>query len=263
MSGRHEVTSTTRQSETVVQRTDRSSEYLSVTSGEAATILSVPLLLLAVHFLIQPFVDAWTRFGYVRYEVARAAPAGRIAPEPFIDHAWWWHELTRLSHALVHDPSGYHTHVVGNAVLIGVAAWALLTLLSALGQRRWFVFVYWEVAVVAPVVGSFSFDLFGETPHGYGASTVGYAFLGIVLMTGFVVLARHVRTWVDDQGSTRPLRADGGEVLSPVVVVCLLVVVGAIVLVDLFSGSPATPVHQAGVGFGALVGTAVPIVARW
>jgi uncharacterized membrane protein YedE/YeeE len=156
MSGRHEVTSTTRQSEAVVERTDRPSEYLSVTSGEAATILSVPVLLLAVHFLIQPFVDAWARFGYVRYEAARTAPASRIAPEPFTDHAWWWHELTRLTHALVHDPSGYHTHVIGNAVLIGVAAWALLTLLSALGQRRWFVFMYWEVAVVAPVVGSTS-----------------------------------------------------------------------------------------------------------
>ena len=263
MSGRHEVTSTTRQSEAVIERTERPAEALSVTPSEAATIFSVPLLLLAVHFLVQPFVDAWARFGYVRYEVARTAPAGRIAPEPFTDHAWWWHELTRLTHALIHDPSGFHTHAIGNAVLIGVAAWALLTLLSALGQRRWFVFVYWEVAVVAPVVGSFSFDLFGETPHGYGASTVGYAFLGIVLMTGCVVLAGHVRAWIDDRGSMRPLRADGGEALSPVVVACLLVVVGGIVLVDLVSGSPATVVHQAGVGFGALVGAAVPIVGRW
>jgi hypothetical protein len=81
-------------------------------------------------------------------------------------------------------------------------------------------------------------------------------------MTGCVVLAGHVRAWIDDRGSIRPLRADGGEALSPVVVACLLVVVGGIILVDLFSGSPATPVHQAGVGFGAFVGAAVPIVGR-
>jgi hypothetical protein len=243
---------------------ERHRGFRSVTSGEAATIVSLPAVLLVVHFLVQPVVDAWPRLGYVRFAVARTAPARRIAPEPFVDHAWWWHELTRLTHALVHDPSGYHTHVVGNAVLILGGAWALLRLLTALGLRRWFVFVYWEIVVVAPVVGSFSFDLFGRTAHGYGASTVGYAFLGIVLVTGLFVLgdsARQSRPW--RSVTDRAVRADGGSVLRPSVVVCVLVVAGVMVAVDLFARSPATAVHQAGVGFGVLVGVVfVPLVRR-
>jgi len=247
-----------------VRAHDRHRGFRSVTLGEAATIVSVPAVLLVVHFLVQPAVDAWSRLGYVRFAVAKTAPARRIAPEPFVDHAWWWHELTRLTHALIHDPSGYHTHVVGNAVLIIGGAWALLRLLTALGLRRWFVFLYWEIVVVAPIVGSFSFDLFGRTAHGYGASTVGYAFLGLVLVTGLFALgdyARQSRPW--RSVTDRPVRADGGFVLRPPVVVCILVVAGGIVAVDLFARSPATAVHQAGVGFGVFVGAAfVPFVRR-
>lgn len=234
---------------------ERRRGFRSATPGEAATIASLPVVLLVVHFLVQPVVDAWPRLGYVRFAVARTAPARRIAPEPFVDHAWWWHELTRFTHALVHDPSGYHTHVLGNVVLILGAAWALLRLLTALGLRRWFVFLYWEIVVVAPVVGSFSFDLFGRTAHGYGASTVGYAFLGIVLVTGLFVLGDYARQWVGQKAmSARQLRSDGGSSLRPRVVLCLLIGVGGVVLSDLFAASPATPVHQAGVGFGVLVG---------
>ncbi|WP_318568634.1 hypothetical protein [Salinigranum marinum] len=231
------------------------SVFCSATSGEAATIVSLPAVLLLIHFFVQPVVDAWPRLGYVRFAAARTAPARRIAPEPFVEHAWWWHELTRLTHALIHDPSGYHTHVVGNAALIIIAAWALLRLLTALGLRRWFVFLYWEIAVVAPIVGSFSFDLFGQTAHGYGASTVGYAFLGLVLVTGLFVLGDYARQWVGQRArSGRQLRSDGGSSLHPSAVLCLLIAVGGVVLSDLFAAAPATAVHQAGVGFGVLVG---------
>ena len=234
--------------------TDHAGGFSSPTPGETATILSVPAVLLAVHFLVQPLVDSWGRFGYVRYEAARAASPARIAPEPLTGYAWWWHELTRLTHALVHDPSGYHAHVVGNVVILAGAAWALLALLSALGRRRWFPFVYWELVVVAPLVGSYAFDLWGQTPHGYGASTIGYAFLGVVLVTGLFVLREHL------PGAGR--QAPTGSPLRPHFVAGLLAVVACVVLVDLLSGSPATPVHQAGVGFGALVGSVVVHVDR-
>lgn len=235
--------------------TDHAAGFPSPTPGETATILSVPAVLLAVHFLVQPLVDSWGRFGYVRYEAARAASPARIAPEPLTGYAWWWHELTRLTHALVHDPSGYHAHVVGNVVILAAGAWALLALLSALGRRQWFPFVYWELVVVAPLVGSYAFDIWGQTPHGYGASTIGYAFLGVVLVTGLFVLRDHVPGVAERREPT-------GESLRPRLVASLLVVVACVVLVDLLSGSPATPVHQAGVGFGALVGSVVVHVDR-
>lgn len=238
--------------------------FPSPTVSEAATIGSVPTLLLLCHFLLQPAVAAWPRLGYVRHAVARDAPAHRLAPELFVEYAWWWHEFTRVTHAVVHDPSGFHAHVVGNVVLIVTAAWILLGLLTALGERRWFSFFYWELVVVAPIVGSYSFDLFGTTAHGYGASTVGFAFLGLVLVFGLSVLATHVHRYLGRRSeSARRLTTDGGEVVDPVAVLCLVTAVGLVVVADLLAGSPATPVHQAGAGFGLFVGVvALPALGR-
>jgi hypothetical protein len=225
------------------------------------------VVLVAVHFLLRPLVDAWFQFGYVRYAAARTAPAARIAPGPLAEYPWWWHELTRLTHALVHDPAGHHAHVVGNVVVIVVGAATLFALLAALGRREWFALVYWELIVVAPVVGSFAFDLFGETAHGYGASTIAFAFLGAVLVTGLAVLGRSVggdvRRRLHGRGAaSRSVRPDGGVTApaGPIAVGALLLAVGVIVVADLVGGSPAMPVHQAGVGFGACVG-AVALVA--
>jgi hypothetical protein len=231
---------------------------------EATTIGSVPALLLLCHFLLQPAVAAWPRLSYVRHGVARNAPAHRLAPEPFVEYAWWWHEFTRVTHAVIHDPSGFHAHVVGNVVLIVTAAWILLGFLTALGKRRWFSFFYWELVVVAPIVGSYAFDIFGTTAHGYGASTVGFAFLGLVFVVGLLLLADHVHGYVRRRADpTRRLSTDGGEVVDPVAVLCLVTVVGLVVAADLLAGSPATPVHQAGAGFGMLVGTVfVPLTRR-
>jgi hypothetical protein len=231
------------------------------THRELATIWSVPLVLLVVHFLVQPAFDAWVRLRYMRYTAAQTAPPGRLAPESLAPYAWAWHEFTRVAHVLIHAPSEYHTHVLGNVALIVVAAWALLVALTALGQRRWFVFCYWELVVVAPVVGSFAFDLFGTTATGYGASTVGFAFLGVVAVVSFLALSSALRRRLDERvGSGRPVRLDGGHAVSPFVVAGFFVFVVAVVVLDLLAASPATPVHQAGAGFGMLVGvTVVPL----
>ncbi|AUV82567.1 hypothetical protein C2R22_13730 [Salinigranum rubrum] len=233
------------------------------TRRELATIWSVPLVLLVVHFLIQPAFAAWIRLRYMRYTVAQTASPRRLAPEPLAPYAWAWHEFTRVAHVLIHAPSEYHTHVFGNVALIVVAAWALLVVLTALGQRRWFVFCYWELVVVAPVVGSFSFDLFGTTATGYGASTVGFAFLGVVAVVSFLALASALRRRLDEcVGAGRPVRLDGGHAVSPLVVAGFFVLVVAVVVLDLLAASPAMPVHQAGAGFGMLVGAAVVPLTR-
>ncbi len=232
---------------------------------ELATVWSVPLVLLVVHFLVQPAFDAWVRLRYTRYAVAQTASPQRLAPEPLAPYAWAWHEFTRVAHVLIHAPSAYHTHVLGNVALIVVAAWALLVALTALGQRRWFVFCYWELVVVAPVVGSFAFDLFGTTATGYGASTVGFAFLGVVAVVSLLALSSALRRRLDERvGSGRPVRLDGGHAVSPLVVAGIFVFVVAVVVVDLLAASPAMPVHQAGTGFGMLVGAAVvPLTRRF
>jgi membrane associated rhomboid family serine protease len=224
----------------------------SPTVGEAATLVSVPLLLLAVHFVVRPAVTAWSKLGYVRYPVARAASADLIAPDPLTGVAGAWHGITRLTHALVHDPSGVHGHALGNAALIATAGAVLLTVLAALGWRRWFVYFYWELAVVGPVVGSYAFDLFGRTEYGYGASAAGFAFLGALWVLGSVVVVRSRRN-----GSAGDGRA------GRVAVGILLVLVGATVGTDLVVASPAAAVHVAGFCFGVLVGTVgVPLLDR-
>ena len=242
MSGRHDaagrqIDSTTRIG--TARRRTRVDRFVP-TATEVATVLSVPTLLLFVNFVVQPALAMWPKFGYVRAAAARTAPAHRIAPEPFTDVAWWWHEATRITHAAIHDPSGLHGHVLGNATLIAVAAALLLAFLGALGRRRWFVYVYWELVVVAPVVGSYAFDLFGRTAHGYGASAVGFAFVGVLFALGLAVVGTHVRT-------------DHAADLRPVVVV--LAAAALLPIADIVVGSAATPVHQAGFGFGAAVGT--------
>ena len=230
---------------------------------EAATIVSVPVLLLIVHFLVQPTFDTWMRLKYVRYAVAQTTPVRRLAPEPFTPYAWVWHELTRVAHALIHAPSEYHTHVLGNVSLIVIAAWALLVVLTALGYRRWFTFCYWELVVVAPVVGSFAFDLFGTTANGYGASTVGFAFVGVVGFVSALALANDLRRRVERQfASEHSLRLDGGHTVSPGIIAVFFCFAVAVIVADVFTASPAMPVHQAGVGFGLLVGVAVPL-SRW
>ena len=176
---------------------------------------------------------------------------------------------TRLTHALVHDPSNHHAHLFGNVVLIGCAAWALLVLLDRLGRREWFVFVYWELVIVGPIVGSYSFDLFGTTLRGYGASTIGYAFLGALFLVGLVVLldsaldTPRVRL---DRGSGSLIRSyrERRDSTHDSLPVCLLLLsVALVVVIDVLEGSPAMPVHQAGAGFGALAGGTVSMIRRW
>lgn len=234
-----------------------------LTGRELVTIWSVPTVLLVVHFLVQPVFDVWVRFKYVRHSVAQSAPAHQLAPEPLTSYAWVWHELTRFAHMLIHAPGAYHRHVLGNVALIVVTAWALLVALDVLGQRRRFVYLYWELVVVAPIVGSFAFDLFGKTPNGYGASTVGFAFLGIVAVVSVLALASDLRRRLDERlPSRRSVRTDGGRTVTPFVWVAFVVVVLAIVAADILAASPATPVHQAGVVFGMLVGAVVVPLSR-
>jgi hypothetical protein len=238
--------------------------------NDVLTIVSIPALLLIVHFVVRPFVRSWQQLGYVRYAAARTAPAHRVAPDAFTAHAWWWHELTRVTHALVHDPSNHHAHLFGNVVLIGCAAWALLVLLDRLGRREWFVFVYWELVIVGPIVGSYAFDLFGTTPRGYGASTIGYAFLGALLLISSVVLVNEVRGSLGGRlgrGGRSPSptcshRDARGARRRPLLVWLLLLSVALVIVIDVVEGSPATPVHQAGVGLGVLVGGTVSFVRR-
>jgi len=255
VSGRHDTTTAPGQGNGTGTEYDRRLGdrfgYPLLRTSEAATILSVPTFLLFVNFVVQPALEMWPKLGYVRYPAARTAPPHRIAPEPFTDVAWWWHEITRLTHAGIHDPSGLHGHVLGNAALIAATSVILLALLGALGERRWFSYVYWELVVVAPIVGSYAFDLFGRTAHGYGASTVGFAFMGVLFALGLTLVGTHVRTG----------RIDATTHLLPVVAV--LAAVGLIVGADFVANSPAMPVHQAGFGFGALVGAvAIPLVRR-
>lgn len=243
MSGRHDTAG--RQAEaagtgTVRRRRPRVDRFVP-TASEAATVLSVPTLLLFVNFVVQPALAMWPKFGYVRAAAARTAPAHRIAPAPFTDVVWWWHEATRITHAAIHDPSGIHSHVLGNATLIAVAALLLLAFLGALGRRRWFAYVYWELVVVTPVVGSYAFDLFGRTAHGYGASAVGFAFMGVLFALGLSVVGTHLRA--------------GRAAADCLPVVAVLAAVSLIAVGDVLVGSAAMPVHQAGFCFGAAVGT--------
>ena len=222
-----------------------------------ATILSVPTVLWLVYFLLQPVSDAWRRLGYLRESVAARAPAARVAPEPFAAHADLWHELTRLSHALIHQPSSTHAHVLGNVLLIALLAWALLSVLTALGRRSLFVFAYWELVVVAPVVGSFAFDHLGRTPHGYGASTIGFAFLGIVAVVSLVVLADTLVGCLARRLVKATTRRDGGSSVDPLFAGLLLLSAAVVIVSDLLAASPATPVHQAGALFGGLIGVLI------
>ncbi|WP_136601131.1 hypothetical protein [Salinigranum halophilum] len=231
---------------------------------ESATISSVPVLLLLVHFLVQPAFDTWMRLKYVRHSVAQTTPVHRLAPEPFTPYAWVWHELTRVAHALIHAPGEYHSHVLGNVALLVVGAWALLVMLTTLGSRQWFVFYYWELVVVGPIVGSFAFDLFGTTPNGYGASTVGFAFLGSVGVLSALALASDLRRLMDRRAEViRSARLNGNSTAQPLLTIGFLCFVVALVAGDFFVASPATPVHQAGVGFGIVVGvTSLPLIRR-
>lgn len=222
----------------------------SPTAEEAVTIASVPVLLLVVHFVVRPASAAWSKLGYVRYPTARTASADLIAPDPLIGVAWAWHGATRLTHALVHDPSGGHGHALGNAALIAAAGALLLMLLATLGWRRWFFHFYWELAVVGPFVGSYAFDLFGRAAYGYGASAAGFAFLGALTVLGSVIVRRR------RSGSV----GDGRAVAAATLLVLAGVTVGA----ELVSASPAAPVHGAGFCFGVLVGVVgVPLLGRW
>lgn len=232
------------------------------TVAEALTILSVPSLLLVVNFAVQPVFAAWPKLRYVRYPVARTTPPTDLAPDPLTGVAWWWHELTRLTHAVVHHPA-LHTHVLWNAALITVAAAALLGFLAALGRRRWFVYLYWELAVVAPVVGSYAFDLFGRTVHGYGASAVGFAFFGALSVFCAALALRRLRHAIAGRTErATPGRFAGRSPFRSLTLVGVLLLIVGGVGVDLAAGSPATPVHQAGFGFGVLVGAvALAIVA--
>lgn len=265
MSSRHDRSTSPRRESRLVIRHPRRDDRLAnghdlprPTGRELATVCSVPAVLLVVHFLVQPAFDAWVRLGYVRSPVAESAPAHHIAPASLTAHSWAWHELTRLVHALVHTPSAYHTHVFTNVVLIVAMAWALLVVLTALGHRQWFAFVYWELVVVAPVVGSFAFDRYGQTALGYGASTIGFAFLGVVGVVSALALVRARLDQRDDRApSGQPVSSDGGHVVSPVVMGAFFCLAAGVVVGDLILASPAMAVHQAGVGFGVLVGVVV------
>jgi hypothetical protein len=127
------------------------------------------------------------------------------------------------------------------------------------------VFVYWELVMVGPIVGSYSFDLFGTTPRGYGASTIGYAFLGALVLLGVGSLldstldspsGRHDRGAVSLIRSYRDRDSTRGRAF---VCVSLLIAV-LLVTIDFVEGSPAMAVHQAGVGFGALAGATVSLI---
>jgi hypothetical protein len=227
------------------------------TPREVATILSVPTLLWLVYFLIQPVFDAWRRFGYLRDSVAASAPAARVAPEPLVAYADLWHELTRLSHALIHQPSSTHTHVFGNVLLIALLAWALLIVLTALGRRSLFILAYWELTIVAPVVGSFAFDLLGRTAHGYGASTIGFAFLGTVAVASAAVLLNTLPNRLVSSSMTPPVRPDNRPAVCSLLAGPMLILTVVVIASDLFASSPATPVHQAGAAFGVVVGAVV------
>lgn len=268
MSSRHDSSASTRRGSRLVVRTPRRDDRLvsglpRPTGRELVTVCSVPAVLLVVHFLVQPALDLWVRLGYVRYSVAASAPAHRIAPEPFTAYSWAWHELTRLAHALIHAPSAYHTHVFTNVTLIVATAWALLVVLTALGHRRWFPFVYWELVVVSPVVGSFAFDLYGQTALGYGASTIAFAFLGVVSVVSALALVRaRLDSSADRLEAGQPVSSDGGHVVSPFVMGAFFCLAVVAVVGDLVVASPAMAVHQAGVGFGVLVGAVVVTLTR-
>ncbi|RCU47115.1 hypothetical protein DU504_07260 [Haloplanus salinus] len=217
----------------------------SPTASEAATVCSVPTVLLAVHFVVRPAVEAWPKLGYVRHPVAQAVAANRVAPESLVGVAGVWHGATRLTHALVHDPA-VTAHALVNAVLVAAGGGLLLTVLATLGWRRWFVHFYWELIVVGPVVGSYAFDLFGQTAYGYGASTSAFAVFGALAVFGTVVLVEHRRLG----------RVAGGGAAA------LLACIGGAVGADIAAASPATAVHQAGFGFGVLVGV-VGVALLW
>ena len=98
----------------------------------------------------------------------------------------------------------------------------------------------------APVVRSYAFDLFGQTAYGYGASTSAFAVFGALAVFGTVVLVEHRRLG----------RVAGGGAAA------LLACIGGAVGADIAAASPATAVHQAGFGFGVLVGV-VGVALLW
>lgn len=140
--------------------------------------MAYPLLLVAVQFLV-----GGNRLLFVLYRPAELhrLPAGwrwTVSHLPT-----WWHDLTRVTYSLVHDPSGFHLHLWTNALTIAAFALALHVVCAAVGWRRTYAVAYVVLAFTAPVVASFAYVAFGTGVYAWGASSVGFAFLGFLAGT--------------------------------------------------------------------------------
>lgn len=142
---------------------------------EALVLASYPALLVVAQFALG---DSRLLFAFVRASERHHLPRGlrallvRLPP--------WWHDLTRVTHALVHDPSTFHLHLWTNVVGIGMFAAAMYVVCDAAGWRHVFYFGYLSLAATAPVVASFTYGAFGVGALAWGASTVAYGYLGFL-----------------------------------------------------------------------------------
>jgi hypothetical protein len=153
-------------------------------------------------FLVRPHVPRWRLLRYYRWSWVR----GRSVPGVPDGAVGEWHALTRLTHVLVHDPSGSHAHLLGNVVLLGGASAALYWLARRRGTLDGLASVYLVVAVTTALAESVAFEWFGSADVGFGASGVAFGVVGLAT----ALAALHL--WTLGGGVRRPLLAAVGLV---------------------------------------------------
>lgn len=162
----------------------RAESHLGVRA--ALVLASYPSFIVAAQFAVG---DARLLFAFYRPAAFDRLPDGFRAA--FAHLPPWWHDFTRLSHALVHDPAAFHLHLWTNVVGIALFATALYVVCDAAGWRPVFYAGYFALAAFAPVVASFVYEAYGAGALAWGASTVGFAYLGL-LAAAFVARLRRL-----------------------------------------------------------------------
>lgn len=150
-----------------------------------------PLLLVAVHVFVQPRLR-WLSFAiYPRGMTPDVIPT--VAGVSGETNVLLWRSFTRLSHVFIHSPINGSVHLLFNLTLVGGASAVVYLLLRREGFARHFGWLYVLTVLLSAVVESYVFEWYATASPGFGASGVGFAFVGLAGVLGFTHVERRSR----------------------------------------------------------------------